>query len=83
MAEHPNGARAIARVVVATGEPRRTASLFRTLFGPDSVAEADGKCVVGAGRARVELATPAAIAAEFGEPPPTRPAVPNISRRSR
>ena len=64
---HANGARAIARVVVATGEPRRTASLFAALFGPDSVAEADGKCVIGAGAARVELATPAAIAAEFGD----------------
>ena len=64
---HPNGARAIARVVVATGEPRRTASLFAALFGPDGVAEADGKCVIGAGAARVELATPAAIAAEFGD----------------
>ena len=64
---HANGAQSIARVVVATGEPRRTASLFSTLFGPDSVAEADGKCVIGAGSARVELAPPAAIAAEFGD----------------
>jgi hypothetical protein len=69
---HPNGARAIARVVVATGEPHRTASLFTALFGPstfgpDSVTEVDGKCLVSAGTARVELATPAAIAAEFGD----------------
>src|SRR5690242_13300 len=64
---HPNGARAIARVVVATGEPRRTASLFAALFGPDSVAEVDGKCLIGAGAARVELMTPAAIGAEFGD----------------
>jgi len=64
---HANGAQSIARVVVATGEPRRTASLFSTLFGLDSVAEADGKCVIGAGSARVELAPPAAIAAEFGD----------------
>jgi len=63
---HPNGARAIARVVVSTGEPHRTASLFAALFGPESVTEADGKCRIGAGAARVELATPAAIAAEFG-----------------
>src|SRR4051812_21252064 len=63
---HPNGTRAIARVVVATGDPDRTAALFRALFGPGSVVENDGKCVVGAGTARVELATPAAIAAEFG-----------------
>jgi hypothetical protein len=64
---HPNGARAIARVVVATGEPRRTASLFTTLFGPDSVAEADGKCLIDAAGARVQLATPFVIAAEFGD----------------
>jgi hypothetical protein len=64
---HPNGARSIARVIVATGEPRRTASLFTALFGPDGVAEAEGGCVVMAGPARVELATPQAIAAEFGD----------------
>ena len=64
---HPNGAQSIARVVVATGEPRRTASLFAALFGTESVAEADGKCVIGAGAARVELAPPATIAAEFGD----------------
>jgi hypothetical protein len=64
---HANGARAIARIVVATSEPHRTASLFVALFGPDSVAEAGGKCLIGAGAAGVELATPAAIAAEFGD----------------
>ncbi len=64
---HPNGACAISRVIVATGAPRRTASLFSTLFGLDAVAERDGKCIVNAGAAQVELATPAAIAAEFGD----------------
>lgn len=64
---HPNGARAIARIVVATGDPGRTASLFRTLFGPDAATERDGKCMIAAGAAQVELATPAAIAAEYGE----------------
>jgi catechol 2,3-dioxygenase-like lactoylglutathione lyase family enzyme len=64
---HPNGARAIARVIVATGEPRRTASLFGSLFGPDAMSEHDGKCVIAAGAARVELATPGMIAAEFGD----------------
>src|SRR5215208_3677890 len=67
---HPNGARAIARIVVATGDPDRTAALFRALFGPGSVVENGGKCMVGAGAARVELATPAAIAAEFGDGAP-------------
>ncbi len=64
---HPNGARAIARVIVATGDPRRTAALFGALFGPDAVIERDGKCVISAGAAQVELTTPAAIADEFGD----------------
>lgn len=62
---HPNGARAISRVVVATAEPARTASLFRDLFGPEAVAAQDGGCLV-AGAARIELTTPAAVAQEFG-----------------
>src|SRR5438045_2525219 len=64
---HPNGARAISRVVVATADPRRTASLFRGLFGDDAVADRDGSQIIGAGNARVELSTPDALTAEFGE----------------
>jgi hypothetical protein len=64
---HPNTARAIARVVVATSDPQRTAVLFRDLFGSDAVADGDGRSMIAAGTARVELATPIAIAAEFGE----------------
>src|SRR5580704_18718138 len=36
---HPNGACAIARVVVATADPQRTARLFRGLFGDEIVAD--------------------------------------------
>jgi hypothetical protein len=64
---HPNGARAIARVIVATGAPQRTASLFAVLFGSEAVTERDGKCIVAAGAAQVELVTPAAVGAEFGD----------------
>jgi hypothetical protein len=64
---HPNGAREIVRVVVATGDPRRTAKLFRDLFGSDAVAEPDGRQVMAAGTAQVELALPSTVAAEFGE----------------
>src|SRR5260370_32408731 len=46
---HPNGARAISRVIVATDDPRRTASLFRALFGPDAVVDRAGGGVVSAG----------------------------------
>jgi hypothetical protein len=64
---HPNSARAIARIVVATGDPGRTAALFRALFGPEAGAERNGACVIAAGAAQVELTTPAAVAGEFGD----------------
>jgi Glyoxalase-like domain len=63
---HPNGALAIARVVVAAADPPATAVLFATLFGPEAVRAGNGYISVAAGTARVELATPAAVAAEFG-----------------
>lgn len=64
---HPNGACAISRVVVATADPQRTAVLFRDLFGGDAAVDRDGRCVMTAGTAQVELATPNAAMAEFGE----------------
>ena len=64
---HPNGALAIARIVVATADPHRTAILFRDLFGHDAVMDRAGRLVMAAGTAQVELATPNAVAAEFGE----------------
>jgi catechol 2,3-dioxygenase-like lactoylglutathione lyase family enzyme len=64
---HPNGASSIARVLVATPDPRATASLFTALFGPEAIAERDGRCRLAAGAARVELATPDAVVTEFGD----------------
>ncbi len=64
---HPDSARAIARIVVATAEPQRTAMLFRGLFGSDAVSNHQGRCVMRAGLAELELATPDAVAAEFGD----------------
>ena len=64
---HPNSACAIARVVVATPDPPRTALPFRDLFGGDSVSERDERQVVAAGTAEVELTQPNTVAAEFGE----------------
>jgi hypothetical protein len=64
---HPNGAGAIARVVVATPEPERSAALFEALFGEPAVTATAGRATIAAGTARVELATPAAVAAEFGD----------------
>jgi glyoxalase-like protein len=67
---HPNGAYDIVRIVVATEWPRRTAALFAALFGPEAVAERDGKCLMTPETAPVELVPPAGIAAEFGEGAP-------------
>jgi hypothetical protein len=64
---HPNGARAIARVVVATADPGRSAMLFRDLFGGDAVTERNGRQIMTAGTAQVELTPPNMVAAEFGE----------------
>jgi hypothetical protein len=64
---HPNGARAITRVVVATVDPQRTARLFGGLFGDDAIADRNGAQIIAAGAAQVELSTPDMIAAEFGE----------------
>jgi glyoxalase-like protein len=64
---HPNGAHAIARVVVATGDPHRTAVLFRGLFGDEAVIDHGGRCVMAAGTAQIELSPPGMVAAEFGE----------------
>jgi len=64
---HPNGACAITRVVVATADPPRTAVLFRDLFGGDAVADHEGRCVMAAGTAQVELVAPDVVTAEFGE----------------
>jgi hypothetical protein len=64
---HPNGACAIARVVIATADPQRTSVLFRDLFGGEAVLEREGRCMMAAGSAQVELAPPNMIAVEFGE----------------
>jgi hypothetical protein len=67
---HPNGARAISRIVIATGNPAKTAALFVALFGADAVSEESGRCVVTAATTRVELMPPVAIGAEFGDAAP-------------
>jgi hypothetical protein len=63
---HPNGACAIARVVVATTDPQRTGMLFRRLFGDAAVTDNDGQEIVAAGTAQVQLCRPDTVAAELG-----------------
>ena len=79
---HPNGACAIARVVVATADPRRTARLFRGLFGDDAVTERDGRQMIDAGTAQV-LSSPRRMRyrPNSARRRQIRPAAPNIWRR--
>ncbi|MBV9200249.1 MAG: VOC family protein [Alphaproteobacteria bacterium] len=63
---HPNGASMIARVLVSTPDPQKTARLFRGLFGDAAVANHGTGQIVRAGAAEIELSTPDAVAAEFG-----------------
>jgi hypothetical protein len=67
---HANGARSIRRVVVASPEPQKTAGLFQSLFGPEIVSSANGGCTVTASSMRVDIVTPEAVAAEFGDAAP-------------
>jgi hypothetical protein len=64
---HPNGATAITRIVVATGDPQRCAGLFRSLFGNDAVTGHDGRQIMSARTAQVELATPNMVTADLGD----------------
>ena len=64
---HPNGAKAIRRVVIATADPEASAGLFRALFGADALHPgAAGRRALDAGDARIELATPQTVQAELG-----------------
>src|SRR5271157_4107372 len=58
---HPNGACALAHVLIATADPQRTAMLLRDLFGGDAIVGHGGRQVMAAGTAQVELATPNAV----------------------
>lgn len=64
---HANGAYDITRVLVATQNPERTASLFRGLFGDKAIVERNGRYALAATTAPVELATPADLATELGD----------------
>ena len=64
--DHPNGALAINRVVVATPEPQRSAELFRRLFGHAAVKTTDNGCILPMQSGSVVLCTQEAVIAEFG-----------------
>jgi hypothetical protein len=68
---HPNGALAIARVLVAVRDPARQLALFTRTFGAGAMAEGpEGRRVLRCGEAVVEFAPHAAVAAELGAAAP-------------
>ena len=68
---HPNGATAVARILLSVRDPERQAAMFRRMFGAAAVtAGADGRAVLRAGEAVVEAAPHAAVAAELGAAAP-------------
>ena len=64
--DHPNGALALARVVLAAGDPDRTAAGFERMFGAGSVEAADAGRVLAAGGVAVEVRAPEAVERALG-----------------
>ena len=61
----------VARILLSVRDPERQAAMFRRMFGAAAVTEgADGRAVLRAGEAVVEVAPHAAVAAELGAAAP-------------
>jgi hypothetical protein len=68
---HPNGAHAVARVLLAVRDPERQAAMVRRIYGEAAVAIApDGRARLPCGPVLVEFAPHAAVAAELGAAAP-------------
>ncbi len=69
--DHPNGAIAVARVLVSVRDPERQAALFARMFGAEAVtAGPGGRRILKAGEAVVEFAPHDVVAAELGTAAP-------------
>lgn len=65
--EHPNGALAVCRVLLAAAEPARPTGMLERMFGPGAlVTGADRQTMPLAYGARIEIAPASAVAAELG-----------------
>src|SRR3954471_5055777 len=68
---HPNGAAAVARVLLSVRDPERQAATFRRMFGEAAVgAGADGRVLLPCGPVTVEVAPHALATAELGAAAP-------------
>ena len=64
---HANGALAIEAALICADRPSALPALFAAMFGADSVRQDADAAVLRAGRVRVEICTPAALTARFGD----------------
>lgn len=67
---HPNGALGIGRAVVCAAEPAALGGLFARMFGDEHVRQTADGCRLSAGLASIDVMTPAALDAEFGDGAP-------------
>ena len=67
---HANGTLGVARTVIAARDPAALGDLFARAFGAASVRPMDGGRTLAAGLARIDVLTPDAVAARFGEAAP-------------
>ena len=67
---HPNGAMGLAGMVIAAEDPDVLGALFAQLFGADAVRRGQDGVALPAGLAMVEVVTPAALRARFGDAAP-------------
>jgi hypothetical protein len=66
--DHPNGATALAGVVMASADPSRSAERFARLAGPDTVSAIEGGVAIAMGGALLEVLPSDAIGRRFGAP---------------
>jgi hypothetical protein len=64
--DHPNGAMALAGIVMASADPSRSAERFARLAGPVSVRVIEGGVAVAMGDALLEVLAPDAVRRRFG-----------------
>lgn len=63
---HPNGVTGIEAGIVCSEDPQPLSALLARMFGDDAVQRRPDGATLRAGMARIEVATPAALAADWG-----------------
>jgi hypothetical protein len=67
---HANGTIGVSRAVIAAQDPSVLGELFARMFGADSVRSTADGCTLAVGLSRMDVVTPAALHAQFGDATP-------------